>query len=280
MELIIEEIIKKEPTICLNMIVKNESRIITRLFDSVLPIIDTYCICDTGSTDNTMQVIKDYFDNKKIKGKIIEEPFKNFGYNRTFALNAAKDMADYLIFLDADMILEIGPDFTKTDLIRETYSIRQGSIILQYYNLRLVKTSLDIKCVGATHEHYSHSGKNYKLETLTIKDIGDGGCKENKFTRDIRLLLEDLQKDPKNPRTHFYLGNSYKNIGDFHKAIEHYQKRIDIGGWHEEVWYSHFCIANSYKSMKQMEKAVYWWLKAYNFYPTRAESIYEITKTL
>ena len=50
----IEEI--NYPTICLNMIVKNESKIITRLFDSVLSIIDTYCICDTGSNDNTIDI--------------------------------------------------------------------------------------------------------------------------------------------------------------------------------------------------------------------------------
>ena len=53
-------------SICLNMIVRNESTIIRRLFDSVLPIIDTYCICDTGSTDNTKEVIREYFSTKDI----------------------------------------------------------------------------------------------------------------------------------------------------------------------------------------------------------------------
>ena len=51
------------PTICLNMIVKNESKIITRLFDSVIDIIDTYVICDTGSTDDTIHIINSYFNN-------------------------------------------------------------------------------------------------------------------------------------------------------------------------------------------------------------------------
>ena len=45
------------PTLCLNMIVKNESKIIERLLTSVLSIIDTFCICDTGSTDNTIDII-------------------------------------------------------------------------------------------------------------------------------------------------------------------------------------------------------------------------------
>ena len=75
------------PTLCLNMIVKNESNIITRLFDSVLPIIDTYCICDTGSTDNTPQIITDYFNDKGIEGKVVHKEFVNFGENRTFEHN-------------------------------------------------------------------------------------------------------------------------------------------------------------------------------------------------
>ena len=66
------------PTLCLNMIVKNESRTIKRLLDSVVPIIDTYCICDTGSTDNTMDIICKYFKDKGITGILLSEPFKHF----------------------------------------------------------------------------------------------------------------------------------------------------------------------------------------------------------
>ena len=98
------------------MIVKNESKIITRLFDSVLNIIDSYLICDTGSTDNTPSVINQYFQSRGIPGKVIVEPFKNFEYNRTFALNACQGQAniDYILLLDADMILEKGAEFDAT----------------------------------------------------------------------------------------------------------------------------------------------------------------------
>ena len=50
------------PSICLNSIVKNESAVILRMLQSVESIVDTYCICDTGSTDNTIELIKGFFD--------------------------------------------------------------------------------------------------------------------------------------------------------------------------------------------------------------------------
>ena len=94
------------PKICLNMIVKNESKIIKRLLETVQPLIDTYCICDTGSTDNTIDIIKSFFDNVNISGKIVKEPFRNFEYNRNYALKQCygMDSADYILFLDADMV--------------------------------------------------------------------------------------------------------------------------------------------------------------------------------
>ena len=131
------------PTICLNMIVKNESKIITRLFDTVFPIIDTYCICDTGSTDDTVKIIEKYFAEKHMKGKILNIPFKNFGYNRSKALEATKGMATYALLLDADMKLLIKDSFNKNNLTADAYMVRQGGADFSYYNLRLVKTDIN-----------------------------------------------------------------------------------------------------------------------------------------
>ena len=281
MELCIEEVTeKKAPTICLNMIVKNESKIITRLLTTVLPIIDTYCICDTGSTDMTKEIIKEFFDMRCIDGKIIEEPFKNFGHNRTVALNAAKDMADYLLFLDADMKLVIDPEFDKSKLTADVYTFAQGSNTFNYFNVRLIKTSLNFRCIGSTHEYYDITGsrKEEQLRTIKINDIGDGGCKEDKFIRDIRLLEEDLKENPKNERTYFYLANSYKNAGNLEKAIENYKKRIAIGGWIEENWYSRLELGKCYMKTGKEAEAIKTWLEAYGYHPKRAENVYEIVK--
>ena len=96
--------ITPKPTICLSMIVKNESKIICRFLDTVKCIVDFACICDTGSTDNTIEVINEYLKNTNMKGKVIRKDFINFQENRNYALAEAKKYGDY-ITLDADMKL-------------------------------------------------------------------------------------------------------------------------------------------------------------------------------
>ena len=132
------------PKICLNMIVKNESRIIERLLKSVIPLIDTYCICDTGSTDDTVDIITNLFNSVSIPGKIINEPFRDFGYNRSFALRQCQNMenADYILLLDADMVLQINEqksilDFKNT-MNKDAYYLLQGTSKFHYKNIRIV----------------------------------------------------------------------------------------------------------------------------------------------
>lgn len=277
------------PKICLNMIVKNESKIITRLFDSVLPLIDTYCICDTGSTDNTIELIRTYFDSHGIPGKIIHIPFKDFAYNRTKALNACEDMleVDYLLLMDADMVLRI-PDKTKIPAIKakiaenQAHYLFQGSDKFFYKNVRIVKNGYSKQYRSVTHEYIeTPSGTQYGIfdrADIFIEDIGDGGSKADKFERDIRLLLEGLKEEPNNDRYHFYIANSYRDAGQYETAIEYFKKRVNLGGWYEEVWYSFFAIGNCYQRMGNMEAAVYYWMMAYNVIPNRLENLYRVIK--
>jgi tetratricopeptide (TPR) repeat protein len=264
--------------LCLNMIVKNESKIIERLLNSVLPIIDSICICDTGSSDNTIEIIENFMKNHNLPGIVFSEPFQNFGYNRTLALERATTYGDYLLLLDADMKLIISPDFNKEKLTSEAYEIIQQNNEMKYYNTRIIKTGIGIKCIGSTHEYYDipKEAKLLKLNTLNIEDIGDGGSKETKYIRDIELLTKDIQENPNNSRSYFYLGYSYKNIGRFVEAIENFQKRITYGGWPEEVFLSMNEIGVCYRELGNFHEAVHYFLEAYNYRPSRAESIYEL----
>jgi len=276
------------PTICLNMIVKNESSIIIRLFNSVLPLIDCYCICDTGSTDNTIQLIVNYFKEKNIPGSIFSTPFQDFGYNRTVAMKYCETLsnADYLLLLDADMILNINteniPRIKQKLLEHPVHYVFQGSDAFYYKNVRFAKNNAGFSYWGVTHEYVQvPDGTTYgyfERSEIFINDVGDGGSKQNKFLRDIELLTKGLETIPNNDRYTFYLANSYRDSGQLEKSIETFKRRIELGGWVEEVWHSYLSIGRCYKTLNKMEEAIYYWLEGYNYFPNRIENLYEIVE--
>jgi len=282
MELTITEK-KALPTLCLNMIVKNESKIIARLLDSVCSIIDTYCICDTGSTDNTVELITAYFESKNICGKVVFEPFKDFAHNRNVSLNHCIGMSDYILFLDADMMLQIR-GFNKESLwSADSFSILQGNEDFHYHNMRIVRNNGLYSYFGVTHEYINTPQNNVNVnvskDVLFINDVGDGGSKGNKFDRDVALLTKGIEENPNNERYHFYLANSYFDSGkDNNAAIEWYKKRIKLGGWVQEVWYSLYRIGLLYKRMDKMGDAIFNWIAAYECFPDRIENLYEIVQ--
>ena len=273
----------KDPTVCLNMIVKNESKVICRLFDSVIKWIDCYCICDTGSTDDTVDRIKEYFNSKNIPGKIVVEQFKDFSHNRNFSLQSCVGMSDYVLLLDADMIFYPNEElFSKKMLTLDVYYILQGSNDFYYKNIRIVKNNGKISYTGVTHEYINFppntTVNTFEKSVVFINDVGDGGSKGNKFIRDAELLTRGIEENPKNDRYHFYLANTLKDMGKIEEAVEMYKKRIALGGWSQEIWYSYYKMGTCYKDLGKMPEAVDAWLAGYNVLPNRAENIYEIIK--
>ena len=278
-------------SICLNMIVKNESKIIARMLASVSPYIDSYCICDTGSTDNTEEVIHTYFRglNPPIPGVVVHEPFQDFEYNRSYGLKACegRDKADYILLLDADMIFwtNFNPvefhEFVERSN-RDYYFIMQGSETFYYKNVRMVRNNCGVCYKGVTHEYVctpdGFSSQLFDLHKVFIKDIGDGGCKSDKFERDIRLLKKGLEDKPDDQRYTFYLANSYYCLLRFDEAIPFYQKRSELGGFGEEVWYSMFRMGECYRHKGDMANAVHWYMNAYQYSDYRVENIYEVVK--
>jgi tetratricopeptide (TPR) repeat protein len=135
------------------------------------------------------------------------------------------------------------------------------------------------KCVGATHEYWSGDPTSkIPYEIFYIDDKNDGGCKSDKFERDVRLLTQEIVEDPNNGRSHFYLGQSLKDLGRFKEAIEAYEKRIKIGGWYEEVWYAHYQIAKCYEFLKDIHMMELWMNRAFDFHPRRSEPLYHMTR--
>jgi tetratricopeptide (TPR) repeat protein len=266
-------------SICLNMIVKDEEKIIERCLRSVIPFIHFFVIMDTGSKDDTMNIIKKVFSEKNIKGILYKGQFKNFGQARNLALSVAyeKSGSDYILLLDADHILKVSTCLSpKVD----SYYITQLDGKIEYKNIRLIKNNRNYYYKGYTHEVLLSFKKDIKItlskEDVYIDDIGDGGSKSDKNKRDIHLLVQEIKECPTYSRPYFYLANTYFGEKDFILAEKYYRRRISMGGWKEELWYSYYRMASIRIIQKNIPEAIYFLMSAIETNYQRLEAYFHL----
>ncbi|NBN98860.1 MAG: glycosyltransferase, partial [Flavobacteriia bacterium] len=273
--------LKRMMEICLNMIVKNESNTIERCLDTASWLFTRFLIHDTGSTDDTVEKIRSWGQRHSIPGEVQSLAFKDFGYNRTAALKAALRYltreevsvdTSFILFIDADMLLHKGNNWSEGDMMPENgdvFQVIQKSTALAYTNIRLIRvrtaaTSI-YKCV--THEYLAIGDSSARSMILPesimwIEDVGDGGSKTDKFERDKKLLLSALETDPNDPRTLFYLANTYKDLTEYDQAIRMYDRRIKVGGWAEEVFMSYLSRGDMQLHINDIPGMIFSWLMA------------------
>ncbi|MEV0224366.1 glycosyltransferase [Streptomyces sp. NPDC050704] len=236
-----------KPSICLCMIVKNEARVIERCLASVRDLIDTWVISDTGSTDGTRHLVRTALEG--IPGELHEDPWVDFGHNRSLNIGRARGRADYLLLLDADLVLRReGP---LPPLTADSYMLRHEGAT-EYRVKRLVRDGLPWRYEGVTHEYLTADRADTpdtpgisdtqeiqeNLDALVVEDFANGGSRHDKFERDARLLTAELERDPANTRTVFYLAQTMRDMGETAAAIALYERRAAMGGWAEEVYYA------------------------------------------
>jgi glycosyltransferase involved in cell wall biosynthesis len=266
-------------TICLNMIVRNEAPVIRRCLDSVLPFIDAWAIVDTGSTDGTQELIREHL--AAIPGELFERPWVNFAHNRTEALQLAAGRADYILVIDADEILEHDGGFSMPALSADSYNVEVRYGGCTYLRKQLVKASLPWRYVGVVHEylHCDDARGGAVLDGLRTIPRHDGSRARDPQTyrRDALLLENALLDEPDNARSVFYLAQSYRDADDPELAIRHYKRRVDMGGWPEEVWFSLYQIAVLRERLGHpWAEVMQDYLAAHQYQPDRAGSLYRI----
>lgn len=269
--------------ICLNMIVKDESAVIKRALNSVLPIVDYWVIVDTGSTDGTQQIIQDFMKEKNLPGELFERGWVNFEHNRNEALQLAKDKSDYILFLDADDVFAFDKNFICPDLDKDYYYIPIQYGGYEYSRIMLIKQDLDWNWVGALHEvlvakpTYSFS----KLNQIHCVVSTEGMRSKNpqKYQEDIKVMQQELEKNPNNKRNVFYLAQSYRDAENYPEALKYYEKRVAMGGWKEEVFYSLYQIANIQKALDMpSETVIESYNRAYEFRKSRIEPLFKLAQ--
>ena len=139
--------------ICLSMIVKDEASVIARCLCSVRPLIDYWIIIDTGSTDDTQDIIRNVLQD--IPGELHRRPWVDFANNRSEALRLARPHGDYTLIVDADDVLELPAEFKVPQLTADSYLIEIHHKELHHWRTQIVRNGLPWRYEGVLHEFLS-----------------------------------------------------------------------------------------------------------------------------
>ena len=278
-------------TLCLNMIVKNEAHIIADTLEHLLKYIlfDYWVISDTGSTDNTKEIIKDFFEAKGIPGELQEEPWQDFGYNRTKAFEGAYKKADYAFVWDADD--EIYGDFKMPEILNaDSYKFTFGNADgMRYSRAQLFNMNKRWCYKGVLHEYANcleEAGPSIDVPGNYYFISGRRGHRSkdpNKYLKDA-LVLEKASKkalaegDPLYNRYIFYCAQSYNSCNNYKKAIEFYKKALTLPLWIQEKYVSCMEIYDQYELLKKPEEGLRYLVESYKHDPMRIECYYRLIK--
>lgn len=288
-----------KPVVTLCMIVKNETHIIEQCLKSIAPYIDRYDITDTGSTDGTQDLIRKTMNELGITGEVHQSDWKGFGDHagntgsRTESLeNARKSGADYAWVIDADDYVEGNFKFPEP-MDADSYSLKIGRGEFSWWRNQIFKLSEGWRYKGILHEYATCENKpreqvktaklngDYKIIARTEGNRNVGITPVEKYTRDAEVLENAIKDEPDNDRYQFYLAQSYFDSQQWEKSLEAYEKRVEMGGWAEEVYYAKLrCGIIKGIMEKPLSEICFEFLEAYNLRPIRAEPLWFLSRTL
>lgn len=276
-------------SIGLCMIVKNEAHIIRRCLENALPLLDYALIVDTGSNDGTQQVIRDFLREKNLPGEVVEEPWRDFAYNRSFALQKLRERPgiDYGLMIDADEVLEYEAVFNterfKRGLVFDIYDVQTcyGNIV--YMRPQIFSNHLDFYYKGILHEYLEigHISSRDTAKGFFNRPVQDSARSHNprKF-QDDAAVLENALRTEADPslisRYTFYLAQSYRDYGDKEHALQGYMRRAGQGYWDQEVYVSLLNAARLKEQLAYAEaEVIQAYLAAYETLPARLEALHD-----
>ncbi|ARU95066.1 glycosyltransferase [Tatumella citrea] len=283
-------------SICLNMIVKNESAIIAATLQNIIQHIPISCwvISDTGSADNTCDIIRQFFDEAGINGELYQDEWVDFAHNRNLALQRCHGKSDYVFFFDADDFFE--GEINPGELTQHSYFMNMcdESKTTYYFRKLLIKNDPRFKWRGVLHEFIEDPVKDTGTlrgdYTVISGRKGARSLQKDKYLRDAQVLQAAYQKgaDPDlQPRYAFYCAQSYHDAALYDEenrqqlyrnALHWYKVRLTEQGFSEEKYYSLMRIGLLYERLSDISAAVPFLLEAYQENPLRTESLYHLAR--
>ena len=291
---------KQKVHIALLMMVKNEQKRLQITLDSVENVVDSLIIFDTGSTDNTIQIIKDFSKKTGIPLNLKQGDFVNFSQSRNVSLSFADeiDNVDFLLLLDCNDEVKGGEylrEFCEKEKDVEEH-IRylccqewKSEKYDKYYNVRLCKPRTGCRYKGSVHEYMVDTTLKKGEKDKPVLRVGDefiiyqdrtqdDNKSGERFERDKKLLLAEHIKDPTEPRTVFYLAQTCACLNQQEDAYYYYKLRLELPGFYEERYQSYFRIGELAEGMGHpWYDCMAWYMKAFEF-DNRAEPLVKITQ--
>jgi glycosyltransferase involved in cell wall biosynthesis len=283
----------------LTQIMKDEAHVITRMLNSIKPIVDIVCLIDTGSTDNTIEVVKKWGQQNNIETYVFERPFDNFENSRNYSIQMAREVTkdrgnDYWGFwLDADETIEILPTFNKNGINKDLYMFNTYINAMKYTRNECFKLDKPFRFYGPVHEFIVCDDKNITsglMEGINVRVQMDGGSWRGdipeKYKSHAITLERYIDSNRQDPRWIFYTAQSYhdsacikdnreENEERLRRSMKYYKERVSrVDGYPEELFYSQYRVGTIMRVLEEpWHLTMNEFLKAYSMDPLRAEPI-------
>lgn len=255
--------------ICVYAISKNEEKFVNRWVDSIKDADEIY-VLDTGSTDNTVELLKKKGVNV-ISKKIT--PWR-FDVARNESLSLVPSDTDICICLDLDEVISEGWRKAleenwdeNTDRIFYNYNwlLDENNIPKVSFYIEKIHKRHGYKWTHPVHEILSlteNKEENKKVvEQITVNHYPDNTKSRSSY---LPLLEFSVKEDPDDDRNMHYLGREYMYYGKYQEAITTLKKHLNIekAVWKDERCASMRFIARSYRYLEKYKEAIYWYEKA------------------
>lgn len=286
-----------DPLLVVVLMVKDEASVITQTLQPfVQGGIKDFVIFDTGSTDGTQEIVREFFkQHDGVNVLVAEEPFVDFSTSRNRALDSAERIypqATFILMPDAEWYMhnvEALLHFCNThkDDYHASYFITIKNATCAFCVSRLIRCNTAIRFEGVVHEALNQLTSSTLPNTIYFKwGSSQKGRQKScaRWQRDRDLLLKSYTQNPSNPRTLFYLGQTYECLGDLENAYIFYQKRSEIRGWDEEDFITRFRLGIIVQQLTSKDDvsvcplAISHYLRAFALRPQRAEPLIKIAQ--
>lgn len=266
------------------MMVKNEKKRIHISLESVVNSVDAFVIYDTGSTDETIDIIHKFCLKHNKALYLIQGKFVNFSISRNVLLNYGDSipLIDFFLLFDCNDELKTPKELHqlckttyKTENILGYYITQEwlSGDITKYRNIRLIKSRSGWRYKGAIHEFISideldemkkkpelmmHGYESTILNGCNVVIYQDRTQDDDKtskrFTKDKEILKKSyMSENPHEPRTVFYYAQTLGCLGEWDESYDRYIERSKMGDFWEEVFHSHLRMGeialNHYKNI-------------------------------